>query len=130
MTNASPPSLPSASLQQRIFGALWRSIWRYRKRVLAAVALLVLAKLCAVGVPIVLKWIVDGFSDATRARVFPAFLLLAYAVLRFGGTLFGELRDMVFSRVAQPTVAGFMAQAFEHLHQLGPRFMRAGRPAG
>jgi len=110
-------------------GALWRAIWRYRKRVLVAVGLLVLAKLCAVGVPIVLKWIVDGFGGATRARVFPAFLLLAYAVLRFGGTLFGELRDMVFSRVSQPTVAGFMAQAFEHLHQLGPRF-HASRQTG
>lgn len=129
MTSASPPPPQTASLQQRIFAALWRSIWRYRRRVLAAVALLVLAKLCAVGVPIVLKWIVDGFGDATRARVFPAFLLLAYAVLRFGGTLFGELRDMVFSRVSQPTVASFMAQAFEHLHQLGPRF-HASRQTG
>lgn len=110
-------------------GALWRAIWRYRKRVLMAVGLLVLAKLCAVGVPIMLKWIVDGFGDASRARVFPAFLLLAYAVLRFGGTLFGELRDMVFSRVSQPTVAAFMAQAFEHLHQLGPRF-HASRQTG
>lgn len=129
MTSASPPPPPVANLQQRIFAALWRAIWRYRRRVLAAVALLVLAKLCAVGVPIVLKWIVDGFGDATRARVFPAFLLLAYAVLRFGGTLFGELRDMVFSRVSQPTVANFMAQAFEHLHQLGPRF-HASRQTG
>ncbi len=129
MTNASPPPQPGASLQQRIFGALWRAIWRYRRRVLGAVALLVLAKLCAVGVPIVLKWIVDGFGDAAKVRVFPAFLLLAYAVLRFGGTLFGELRDMVFSRVSQPTVAAFMAQAFEHLHQLGPRF-HASRQTG
>ena len=129
MTNASPPPQSGASLQQRIFGALWRAIWRYRRRVLGAVALLVLAKLCAVGVPIVLKWIVDGFGDAAKVRVFPAFLLLAYAVLRFGGTLFGELRDMVFSRVSQPTVAAFMAQAFEHLHQLGPRF-HAGRQTG
>ncbi|MCO5400468.1 ABC transporter transmembrane domain-containing protein [Ralstonia soli] len=129
MTSASPPPPQVASLQQRIFAALWRAIWRYRKRVLAAVALLVLAKLCAVGVPIVLKWIVDGFGDAARVRVFPAFLLLAYAVLRFGGTLFGELRDMVFSRVSQPTVAAFMAQAFEHLHQLGPRF-HASRQTG
>lgn len=133
MTNASPPSPSSTSVQQRIFVALWRAIWRYRRRVLVAVALLVLAKLCAVGVPIVLKWIVDGFgtgvADSTRARVFPAFLLLAYAVLRFGGTLFGELRDMVFSRVSQPTVASFMAQAFEHLHMLGPRF-HASRQTG
>uniref|UniRef100_C6BLV2 Response regulator receiver protein n=1 Tax=Ralstonia pickettii (strain 12D) TaxID=428406 RepID=C6BLV2_RALP1 len=131
MTSASPPppSTQDASLQQRMLIALWRAIWRYRKRVMAAVALLVLAKLCAVGVPIVLKWIVDGFGEAARARVFPAFLLLAYAVLRFGGTLFGELRDMVFSRVSQPTVAAFMAQAFEHLHQLGPRF-HASRQTG
>jgi ATP-binding cassette subfamily B protein len=70
----------------------------------------VLAKVAGVAVPLVLKAIVDRFSHPEMARVdgaadgptamlvIPVFLLLGYPLLRFSGTLFAELRDLVFAR--------------------------------
>src|SRR5437762_10008737 len=88
-------------------GTLWRCAWRFRFRVLGAFALLVVAKLATVSVPLVLKRIVDGLSRPEDVFVLPVFLLLGYALLRFAGTLFGELRDLLFARVGQQTVADF-----------------------
>src|SRR3954470_13313433 len=101
---------------------LWRCAWRYRWRVLAAIVLLVVAKLATVSVPLVLKGIVDGLSRPEDVFLLPVFLLLGYALLRFAGTLFGELRDLVFARVSQQTVADFTSRAFAHLLALTPRF--------
>jgi ATP-binding cassette, subfamily B, bacterial len=110
-------SAPEAGL-----GMLWGCAWRFRYRVLAAVALLILAKLSVVSVPLVLKRIVDGLSRPEDVFVLPVFLLLGYALLRFAGTLFGELRDLVFARVGQQTAAEFTERAFAHLLALTPRF--------
>jgi ATP-binding cassette, subfamily B, bacterial len=110
-------SAPEAGL-----GMLWGCAWRFRYRVLAAVLLLVLAKLSVVSVPLVLKRIVDGMSRPETVLVLPVFLLLGYALLRFAGTLFGELRDLVFARVGQQTSADFTLRAFAHLLALTPRF--------
>lgn len=132
-----PHSFPPVS-RRRIVGELWRAIWRYRMRVLGAVALLLLAKAATVAVPLVLKLIVDDAASAQsmlRASgkatadqplrmiiTIPVFMVLAYAVLRLLGNAFNELRDVVFSPVAQSTVAQFMSRAFAHLHGLGARF--------
>ncbi|MFL6664893.1 MAG: ABC transporter transmembrane domain-containing protein [Rhizobacter sp.] len=117
-----------------VFAGLWHAAWQYRWRTLLAVGLLVLAKIAGVIVPLVLKAIVDRFSrpeglrnpagDAgpTAMLVLPVFLLLGYALLRFSGTLFTELRDVVFARVTQRTVRRFAAQTFAHLLTLSPRF--------
>jgi ATP-binding cassette, subfamily B, bacterial len=110
-------SAPEAGL-----GMLWGCAWRFRYRVLAAVVLLVIAKLSVVSVPLVLKRIIDGLSRPEDVFVLPVFLLLAYALLRFAGTLFGELRDLVFARVGQQTTADFTTRAFAHLLALTPRF--------
>jgi ATP-binding cassette, subfamily B, bacterial len=103
-------------------GMLWGCAWRYRWRVLVAIVLLVIAKLSVVAVPLVLKRIVDGLSRPEDVFVLPVFLLLGYAVLRFAGTLFGELRDLVFARVGQQTSADFTTRAFAHVLALTPRF--------
>ena len=94
----------------------------YRWRVLAAVTLLVLAKVATVWVPLVLKRIIDALSQPQNMAALPVYLLAGYAVLRFSSTLFNELRDMVFSRVTQRTVATYAQMTFEHLHRLGARF--------
>ncbi|MFA9441624.1 ATP-binding cassette domain-containing protein [Uliginosibacterium sp. sgz301328] len=107
---------------QRVWMTLGAAIWRFRRRTLAAIGLVVLAKLSAVAVPMALKQIVDQFSAQNVALTLPVFLLLGYAILRFFGTLFGELRDVIFARVVQTTVADFLVRAFTHLHDLGPRF--------
>ncbi|MGB7481257.1 MAG: ATP-binding cassette domain-containing protein [Burkholderiaceae bacterium] len=109
-------------LRRRIALELWRSIWNFRMRVLAALALLVLAKVASVSVPLLLKRIVDLFSGPQQALLLPVFLLLAYAVVRFGSNVFNELRDVVFSVVTRRTVADFMQRTFSHLHHLGARF--------
>jgi ATP-binding cassette subfamily B protein len=105
-----------------VFATLWASVREYRGRVLAALGLLVIAKVATVAVPVVLKRIVDALGRPEQILVLPAFLLLAYALLRFAGTLFGEIRDLVFVRVSRETVGGYIQRAFGHLHSLGARF--------
>ena len=131
---AGDPDTDTRDATGRVFAGLWTAAWRDRGRTLAALAFMVLAKLAAVGVPLVLKAIVDGFSEPRRLAdagppggpplvlVLPVFLLLGYALLRFAGTLFTELRDLVFARVTQRTVTSFAERAFAHLMALSPRF--------
>ena len=106
----------------RVLLRLGAEVWAFRGRVLAAIGLLVLAKLAAVLVPLLLKRIVDVLSRPEALMVLPVALLAGYAAMRFASTLFGELRDLVFARVAQSTVAEFTLRTFAHLHALGARF--------
>ena len=96
--------------------------WAFRGRVLAAMALLVVAKIASVGVPLILKRIVDALSRPESLVALPVFLLVGYALARFAATLFSELRDVIFARVTQSTVADFMLRIFRHLHALSARF--------
>jgi len=102
---------PDASLpvfaRRTLFRGVIDVLWRFRRRVAAALALLVAAKMFAVLVPVALKRIVDALGVSNEALVLPVFLLLAYALLRFLSGLFTELRDIVFARVTQTAVAGF-----------------------
>lgn len=110
-------------LRVRIALELWRAIWHYRARVLAAIVLLVLAKAAAVAVPLLLKEIVDGFGRAAGQPIaLPVLLLFAYAVVRFAANALNEVRDMTFVQVTQHTVASFTVRTFGHLHRLGARF--------
>ncbi len=59
-----------------------------------------LAKVANVGVPLVLKDIVDSLDAGEHSRlVLPLALLLVYGALRLASSLFNELRDAVFARV-------------------------------
>ncbi|KWI57867.1 ABC transporter ATP-binding protein [Burkholderia pseudomultivorans] len=110
-------------LRPRIALELWRAIWRYRARVLAALVLLVLAKAAAVSVPLLLRDIVDDLGRAAGQPVaLPVLLLFAYAVVRFASNALNEVRDMTFVQVTQHTVAAFTVRTFGHLHRLGARF--------
>lgn len=120
----------STSTTAFVLRLLRGAVLRYRGRTLLALLLVVVAKLATVAVPLALKAIVDAFSGGPPVLVLPVFLLLTYAVLRFLGTLFGEIRDLVFSRVSLSTVSTFMMQAFEHLHRLGVRFHAARHTGG
>src|SRR5690606_29776082 len=108
---------------------LARRLARFRGRVLVAVALLVVAKIAAVSVPIMLKAIVDALSRPETLLTLPVALLAGYAAVRFSTTLFGELRDLVFVRASQSTVADYTVGVFRHLHALGARF-HANRATG
>ncbi|MGD8310250.1 MAG: ABC transporter transmembrane domain-containing protein, partial [Chromatiales bacterium] len=98
-------------------------LWDYRGRALVALGCLVLAKVANVGIPIVLKEIVDVLESADGALlVMPVFLLAGYGVLRLASSLFNELRDAVFARVRYHAMRGLSTRVLRHLHNLSLRY--------
>ncbi len=91
-------------------------------RVVAAVVLLVLAKVATVYIPIVYSHAVDALSPKNHPLTVPLGLIVAYVVLRVASAGFAELRDAVFAAVAQSTVRKVALQTFQHLHRLSLRF--------
>ena len=122
-------SRPSAAPPQKLQGNEWRSVrvllpylWDFRGRVLLALAFLASAKVANVGVPLVMKEIVDGLDAKLQVVAVPVALLATYGLLRFSTTLFGELRDVVFVRVTQHAIRQVALSVFRHLHALSLRF--------
>ncbi len=106
---------------------LFPYLWRYKWRVMVALAFMVGAKLANVGVPLLLKQLVDamtpGMNPATAALlVVPVGLLLAYGGLRLCTTLFTELRELVFAKATQGAARSIALETFQHLHALSLRF--------
>ncbi len=94
-----------------------------RLRVVAAVALLALAKITNVSVPVFYKYAVDALTVGAGAMVaVPVGLLLGYGIVRILAQAFGELRDAVFARVAQRAIRLAGLKVFRHLHALSLRF--------
>ncbi len=89
---------------------------------LLALLCLVIAKLANVGVPLILKQIVDTLDQTKAMLIVPVFLLIGYGLLRFSTTLFTELRDTVFAKVAQRAIRRVALEVFQHLHALSLRF--------
>jgi ATP-binding cassette subfamily B protein len=103
--------------------ALLPYLWEYRGRVLLALGCLVLAKVANIGVPLVLKGIVDSLDTQRLAVVaLPATLLLAYGALKLGNALFSELRDVLFARVRYRAMRRLTVRTLAHLHDLSLRF--------
>lgn len=97
-------------------------LWEFKARVVVALALLIFAKLANVGVPLLLKEIVDSLSGPHAVLTLPLFFLIAYGVLRFLSSLFGELRDAIFAKVTQRAIRRVALKVFRHLHELALRF--------
>jgi ATP-binding cassette, subfamily B, heavy metal transporter len=115
----------TTTLVQGDLGVLRRLLpylWDFRGRVLLALAFLVAAKLANITVPIVMKRIVDGLSGAAAIVAVPVALLAAYGLLRLSSTVFNELRDVVFVKVAQRAMRRVALEVFHHLHALSLRF--------
>jgi ATP-binding cassette subfamily B protein len=115
-------ALPENTQYRQTFTLLIPYVWRYKWRALLALLLLISAKVANVGVPLILKEIVDSLDPTQAILTVPAFLLLAYGILRFFTVLFGELRDVVFARVIQSTMRSIALEVFSHLHRLSLRF--------
>ncbi len=113
-----------------VFRRLWPQIWRYRLRVGIALAFLVVAKLANIGVPLVLKHLVDALDVAPKPLLIPLLLLVAYGALRLSSSLFQELRQIVFARVMARTSRQITLRVFEHLHALSLRFHLDRRTGG
>lgn len=104
----------------KVIAGLWPYLAEFRGRVIFSVAFLILAKLATVATPIALKYIVDyldqGRESGELLLWIPVALVVAYGVLRFGSTLFSELRDAVFARVAERAMRRVSLRVFRHLH--------------
>ena len=101
-------------------------LWAYKWRVMAALAALIAAKMANVGVPVVLKRLVDDLTikpgDPQALLVLPVAVLVAYGLLRLSTTVFTELREFLFARVTQRAVRNIALKVFRHLHALSLRF--------
>lgn len=94
----------------------------YRGRALFALFCLIVAKWANIGIPLILRDLVDSFDKNLQTLVLPVSLLLAYGVLKLANSLFSELRDTVFARVRYHAMRQLSNQVLEHLHTLSLRF--------
>ena len=98
-------------------------VWEYRGRVLLALASLLLAKVANVGVPLVLKAIVDALDPGRHpGLVLPVALLAAYGALKMSSAFFNELRDAVFAKVRYRAMRRLSNRVLAHLLDLSLRF--------
>ena len=98
-----------------------------KRRVVAALTLLMIAKIVSVGIPYIYKRAVDALAgeapDAALLLGLSAIgLTVAYGVARWGTVLFGELRDAVFVKVGQRALRKLALETFTHIHRLSMRY--------
>ncbi|WP_428667761.1 ABCB family ABC transporter ATP-binding protein/permease [Reyranella sp.] len=124
--NDRPPaiSLERSSAALTTLGRhLWpKGEWNLRARVVVAGVLLVLAKVTNVYVPILYKDAVDMLGDKAQVVAVPIALIVAYGFARVLAQAFGEVRDAIFSPVAQRAIRNLALEVFDHLHALSLRF--------
>ena len=122
VTAAAQPSSSDWTTLKRLFPYLWEYKWR----VVAALSFMVGAKLANVGVPLLLKELIDALTPqptgAQIALVVPLALLVGYGLLRLSVSAFTELRELVFAAATQGAARKIALQTFEHLHNLSLRF--------
>jgi ATP-binding cassette subfamily B protein len=125
VTDSAAPTTPPKSDWDTL-KRLFPYLWTYKWRVIIALAFMVGAKLTNVGVPLLLKNLVDSMSfkpgDPAAILVVPVALLFAYGALRLSTTLLTELRELVFAKATQGAARSIALQTFEHLHALSLRF--------
>jgi ABC-type transport system involved in Fe-S cluster assembly fused permease/ATPase subunit len=124
-----PASAPASASPRSDWGTLnklFPYLWQYRWRVAFALMFMVGAKLANVGVPLLLKELVDRMSipagDTRALLVVPVGLLLAYGALRLSTSLFTELRELVFAKATEGAARSISLSVFRHLHSLSLRF--------
>jgi ATP-binding cassette subfamily B protein len=109
-------------------------LWSYKGRVLFALTSLVLAKFAIVGIPLVLKEIVDNLdaalNDTNTLTTLPLMLLLGYGALRLINVFFNELRDAVFARVRYRAMRDISTKVVQHLFNLSLAFHLQRRTGG
>src|SRR3954463_16582974 len=119
--NAAPPQKLRGN-EWRTLGVLLPYVFEYKWRVVFALACLIAAKLANVGVPLVMKEVVDRLDAQTALLAVPAALLAIYGLLRFSATMFAEVRDVIFVPVTQRAIRRVALGVFRHLHALSLRF--------
>ena len=130
-TSPSSPSIsaspaPAARSDWATLSRLFPYLWEYKWRVMAALAFMVGAKVANVGVPLLLKNLVDSLTlkpgSAQAFLVVPMALLLAYGLLRLCTALFAEARELIFAKATEGASRSISLEVFRHLHSLSLRF--------
>ena len=123
-----PPSDPNAPKRNdwNTIATLLPYLWVYKWRVILALGCLIGAKMANIGVPIVLKKLIDSLTlgphNPQALLILPVGALVAYGALRLSTTVFTELREFLFARVTQRAVRTIALRVFRHLHALSLRF--------
>lgn len=134
-------SVAFSEVNWRTLGRLGHYLLEFRGRVTLALLCLVGAKVASVGLPFILKHIVDTLNgESTRNGegtslemtlvLMPLGLLLAYGAVRFASVIFGEVRDTLFGRVTERAMRRIGLRVFEHLHSLDLDFHLNRRTGG
>ena len=128
----SSPALPEATVPApavsdwHTLARLFPYLWEYKWRVMAALSFMVGAKLANVGVPILLKNLIDQMTPQPTGvqvlLVVPVALLIGYGLLRLSVSAFTELRELIFAKATQGAARTIALQTFQHLHELSLRF--------
>lgn len=118
---------PDQDIDWKVFKRVIPFLLEYKARVALALLCLVAAKLASVGLPFVLKQLVDDLDQKISqpeliALSIPVGLLIAYGFIRLMNVLLGEVRDTLFGRVTERAMRRIGLQVFEHLHALDLAF--------
>ena len=118
----------------RVIRDLLPYLLEYRVRVILALSCLIAAKFANLGIPILMKELIDSLdvkADSPQALLaVPVGIIFAYGLLRISASLFAELREALFARVTQNAVRKVALQVFEHLHSLALSFHLARQTGG
>ena len=115
---------PNAEFSWRSLTALVPYLLEHKVRVCLALSCLVLAKVASVGLPFVLKNLVDTLNakdsvePALAILAVPVALVVAYGAIRFLNVILGEVRDTLFGRVTERAMRKVGLKVFNHLHKL------------
>jgi ABC-type transport system involved in Fe-S cluster assembly, permease and ATPase components len=126
---------PNKPVDWGVVKQIWPHLLEYKRRVGLALCCLLAAKLASIGMPFVLKFLVDDLdtqqADSSLALIaVPLGLLLAYGFLRLCNVLLGEIRDTLFGRVTERAMRRVGLKVFEHLHALDLAFHLERRTGG
>jgi ATP-binding cassette subfamily B protein len=132
--HGSADSKSSTGNDWKVIRDLLPYLLEYKFRVAIALACLIAAKVTNLGIPILLKRLIDDLNLRTDSPqillVVPVALILAYGLLRMAASLFAELREFLFAKVTQNAVRKVALQVFEHLHALALSFHLARQTGG
>ena len=116
------PDEPATEFNWQSLRSLVPYLLEHKARVALALFCLVLAKVASVGLPFLLKFVVDDLDKADDPIVgliaVPVSLVIAYGVVRFLNVILGEVRDTLFGRVTERAMRRVGLRLFNHLHNL------------
>lgn len=125
---------PNQSIDWSVIKQIWPYLTEFKRRVFLAIVCLVLAKVASVGMPFVLKQVVDQLdgqmSEAGALVLVPIALIAAYGLIRLSNVLLGEIRDTLFGRVTERAMRRIGLTVFKHLHALDLSFHLSRRTGG